>query len=436
MASGCGDFSAFFVPLPCNRFTPPNTMDYNLHTFGNGLRLVHNHDPYTSMVAVNVLYDVGSRDEHPELTGLAHLFEHLMFGGSRTAPSFDAAIERAGGWNNAWTSPDFTNFYDVAPASNVETLFWLEADRMEALTLDQRALDVQRGVVLEEFKQTCLNQPYGDLGHLLRGLIYTAHPYRHPTIGMEPGHIERMTLDDLNDFYYSHYAPNNAVLAVSGNVEWERTVDLVGKWFGGIPRREIAPRLYRPEPLPTRPRELTVRRDVPQGLVMVTYPMGAYGGKDYRPLDVATDLLASGESSRFFRRFTMADPLFTEAEASICGCEEPGYLMLMGRLTTSDAQSVERAREALIEEAMKLADPAAIGQVELTRALNRFESEQKFSSMSYLARAQNLARAVMHGEDINDCVARQRSVTIPMVADAVKATMDPTRMSTLAYLPK
>ena len=202
---------------------------------GNGLRFVHNYDGNTAMVAVNVLYNVGARDERGDLTGLAHLFEHLMFGGSVNIPDFDGAIERAGGKNNAWTSNDFTNFYDILPAQNAETAFWLESDRMLSPSFADRTLEVQRSVVTEEFKQQCLNRPYGDLSHHLRKLVYTAHPYSWPVIGKTPEHIARVTPQDTREFFFSHYAPNNAVVAVSGNITAEETRRLAEKWFGDIP---------------------------------------------------------------------------------------------------------------------------------------------------------------------------------------------------------
>lgn len=219
-------------------------IDFNRFTLSNGLRVIHNYDPTTAMVAVNVLYNVGSRDEDPSMTGLAHLFEHLMFGGSANIPDFDAEIERAGGMNNAWTSNDFTNFYDVAPARNFETLLWLESDRMLRLAFSEKSLEVQRNVVIEEFKQTHLNRPYGDLFHKLRSLVYRTHPYSIPTIGKEPAHIEKVTRDDVRDFFYSHYAPNNAVLAISGNVTPDQVRRGVERWFDSIPRRDIKPRTY------------------------------------------------------------------------------------------------------------------------------------------------------------------------------------------------
>lgn len=215
----------------------PLRMKINKHCFPNGLRLVHHEDTSTQMVALNIVYDVGARDEHPEHTGFAHLFEHLMFGGSAHIPDYDTPLQLAGGENNAWTNNDITNYYLTVPKTNVETAFWLESDRMLELTFSEQGLEVQRGVVMEEFKQRCLNQPYGDIGHLFRPLAFQVHPYRWPTIGKELSHIEQATLDEVKSFFYRFYAPNNAVLAVTGNISWEETVRLTEKWFGPVPRR-------------------------------------------------------------------------------------------------------------------------------------------------------------------------------------------------------
>lgn len=411
-------------------------INYTTFTLSNGLRAVHNYDPSTAMVAVNILYNVGSRDESPELTGLAHLFEHLMFGGSENVPDFDAEIERAGGTNNAWTSNDFTNFYDVAPAANFETLLWLESDRMAGLSFSPRSLEVQRSVVIEEFKQTHLNRPYGDVAHRMRGLLYRTHPYRYPTIGRDISHIERVTLDDVRHFFYTHYAPNNAVIAISGNVTLEETREGLERWFGPIPSREIAPRVYQPEAPVTEPRTLTVTGHVPQPLVVVAYPMAGYGGRGYIECDLLTDVLASGRSSRYYRNLVMADSLFTEADASIAGSEEPGFLMLRGRLTDASPDKVERAVEALNRGARELwAAEGGLTQRELERALNRFESNFRFSMLSYLSRAQELAMAEMHGEDINRRVETYRRVTREDMLETAAEVFDPRHACTLVYLP-
>lgn len=411
-------------------------INFTRHTLDNGLRIVHNYDPSTAMVAVNVLYNVGSRDESASMTGLAHLFEHLMFGGSENIPDFDAAIENAGGTDNAWTSADFTNFYDMAPASNAETLFWLESDRMLSLSFSPRSLQVQKGVVIEEFKETHLNRPYGDMGHILRDMLYKTHPYRWPTIGLEISHIEKVTLPDIRNFFFSHYAPNNAVLAVSGNITADETLRLARKWMGPIPRREIAPRLWQPEAPITEPRRRVVHARVPQAMIVVAFPMPAYGKPGYLECDILTDILAAGRASRFFRRLVMGTDIFTDADASISGNEEEGFLMLTGRLTSADDETVARAEKMLLDEAMQLAGEGNILPAEFERANNRYESDFTFSSMSYLAKAQALAMAEMHGEDVNDIIAQRRAVTLENLRATAARVIKPTSSATIHYLPQ
>lgn len=410
-------------------------IEYNTFTLPNGLRIVHNYDSATAMVALNVMYDVGARDENPELTGLAHLFEHLMFGGSVNIPDFDGAIENAGGMNNAWTSNDYTNFYDIVPAHNAETAFWVESDRMLALAFSDKALEVQRHVVIEEFKQTCLNRPYGDMSHHLRAMLYKVHPYRYPVIGKEISHIEKVTQDDVREFFYSHYAPNNAVLSVSGSITFEETIRLAEKWFGPIPRREISPRNYQPEPVQTEERWTEASGNVPQVAVVRAFKMPAYGEKNYIECDIITDLLASGRSSRFYRNLLMKTGLFTEVDASIIGSDEPGFMMFNAKLTGEDDASVEKSIEAMMGEVQKLID-GDVSEYELTRTINRFESNFLFSSMGFMAKAQSLANHEMHGEDINGIVERYRSVTADDIARVAREIFNPQHTSTLVYRPQ
>lgn len=410
-------------------------IEFSTFTLDNGLRVVHHHDPLTAMVAVNVLYNVGSRDEDSSLTGIAHLFEHLMFGGSVNIPDFDGAIERAGGVNNAWTSPDFTNFFDIVPAVNIETAFWLESDRMLSLAFSPKSLEVQRNVVIEEFKQVCLNRPYGDLGHKLRKLLYRVHPYAHPTIGADISHIERMTLDDIRQFFYSHYAPNNAVLAVSGNISLKRVTELAVKWFSSIPRRDIVPRNHPAEPAFTAPRHTVATGQVPQTAVFLAYPMVGYGHADYIPCDLITDILANGRSSRMFREIVMNGTLFSNADASISGSEEPGYLLLSGRLLANGKEAEEQALEALRAQTRAIA-ANGVSHHELLRAINRYESNYTFKSMSFLAKAQDLAMSLMHGEDLNDTIAKYRAITPDDILRAACATFNPDHEATLIYRPE
>lgn len=400
----------------------------------NGLRFVHNYDPNTAMVALNVLYNVGARDESPELTGLAHLFEHLMFGGSVNIPDFDGAIERAGGRNNAWTSNDFTNFYDIVPAHNAETAFWLESDRMLSPSFTERSLEVQRSVVIEEFKQQCLNRPYGDMMHHLRGMVYTTHPYAWPVIGKTPEHIARVTRDDEKAFFFSHYAPNNAVIAVSGNITAEETRRLAEKWFGDIPRRDIAPRSYAAEPVQTAPRHAEVSGHVPATDITIAYPMEGYGTKQYYCADLLTDLMANGESSIFYRELLMESDLFTSVDASILGSEEPGILMLNMRLREGGADNERRAIDTINAKVEDIITRDFTPE-HLTRAINRMESAMLFNNVSYLAKAQALAMCEYHGEDINTMISRYRELTANDLRSAARDIFRPERANTLIYRP-
>lgn len=410
-------------------------IEINRFTLPNGLRVIHNYDSATAMVALNVLYNVGAKDEDPQMTGLAHLFEHLMFGGSTNIPEFDAAIERAGGWNNAWTNNDFTNFYDVVPAHNAETAFWLESDRMLSLAFNEKPLEVQRHVVIEEFKEVCLNKPYGDMGHQLRSLIYTQHPYRFPTIGKEISHIEKVTLQDVKDFFYSHYAPNNAVLAVSGHISIEETKRLAEKWFSDIPSRSISPRNYPTEPKQTEERRKTISGRVPQTAIVKAFRMPDYYSPDYIPCDIITDLLASGRSSRFYRNLLMGTDLFTEIDASICGSDDPGHLILNAKLTKNDPDSIKRAEELMLSEALSITN-GSLTEYELTRTINRFESNFTFGSINFLAKAQALAMGEMHNEDINSVVPRYREISTEKIISVAQEIFNTQNCSTLIYNPE
>ena len=410
-------------------------IEYNTFTLSNGLRVVHNYDGATAMVALNVMYNVGARDESPEMTGMAHLFEHLMFGGSVNVPDFDGAIENAGGMNNAWTSNDYTNFYDIVPAQNVETAFWVESDRMLSLAFSDKALEVQRNVVIEEFKQTCLNRPYGDMSHYLRAMVYKHHPYRYPVIGKEISHIEKVTQDDVKEFFYSHYAPNNAVLSVSGNVSFDETCRLAEKWFGSIPVRDISPRNYPQEPEQVEARHEDVKGNVPQLAMVKAFRMPGYGQPNYIECDIITDLLASGRSSRFYRNLLMTTGAFTEIDASIIGSDEPGFMMLNCKLTENDDASINKAESLIMNEVQRLVD-GEVSDYELTRTINRFESNFMFSSMGFMAKAQSLANYVMHNEDVNDVVNRYRKVTIDDIARVASEIFVPEKSSTLIYRPQ
>lgn len=411
-------------------------IDYRTYTLANGLRVVQNYDPATVMAAVNVLYDTGSRDEDRGLTGLAHLFEHLMFGGSRNVSNFDGVLQAAGGQSNAWTSNDFTNFYDVVPGANIATALYLESDRMRALSFRHDVLEVQRSVVTEEFKQQHLNRPYGLLMHKLREALYAPeHPYSWPTIGLEPEHIARVTDDDVRRWFYSHYAPNNAVLALAGNVSYDEGRAMVERWFGDIPRREISPRRLPAPGFPTESRTIEVRGNAPMPMVVVAIPMDSYGTKGYRAADCITDLLSVGRSSRMYRNLIAGgDGLIVEADASVAGSEHEGFLMMVARITEDTDTALRKAADAMTGQLEALAVPGAVTDHELQRTLNQFETTFALSNLDALSKAQSLAMAVMHGEDINQTVALQRSLTAADIAEEAARLASRPRV-TLYYRP-
>jgi predicted Zn-dependent peptidase len=410
-------------------------IEYNRFKLANGLRVVHHYDGASAMVAVNVMYNVGARDERRELTGIAHLFEHLMFGGSVNIPEFDSEIERAGGVNNAWTSNDFTDFHDLVPAQNVETAFYLESDRMLSLAFNPHALEVQRSVVIEEFKQQCLNRPYGDLMHHLRRLAYgEQHPYGWPVIGLKPEHIAAVTDEDVRQWFFSHYAPDNAVLAVAGNITLEETQRLAEKWFAEIPNRSIKPRNLPAPAFPKQDIVETVYGDVPQSMVMIAIPMAKYGTKEFLTADVLSDLLALGRSSRLFRNLVIGgNGLFTSADASIAGSEHEGMFLINARINEDSDEAIAEARRLLLEEARRLAEPGEVTPDELERTLNHFEATFMFSNMDCESKALTLAQCEMHGEDVNETVARQRSVTLDDIVRVARQLFIDTPSVTLNY---
>lgn len=407
-------------------------MKINKLSLPNGLRLVHNEDISTQMVALNIIYDVGARDEHPEHTGFAHLFEHLMFGGSVHIPDYDTPLQLAGGENNAWTNNDITNFYLTVPKPNVETAFWLESDRMLELAFSEQSLDVQRGVVMEEFKQRCLNQPYGDVGHLLRPLAYEVHPYRWPTIGKDLSHIEQATLDDVKSFFYRFYAPNNAVLAVTGNISWEETVRLTEKWFAPIPRRDVPARQLPQEPVQTAERRLAVERNVPLDALFMAYHMCSRENADYYTFDILSDILSNGRSSRLNRRLVQEQKLFSSIDAYISGTRDAGLVHISGKPVAG--VSLEQA-EAAVREELRLLQQSLVGEQELEKVKNKFESTQIFGNINYLNVATNLAWFELTGqaEDIDREVERYRSVTAEQLHAVAQRTFREGNSAVLYY---
>lgn len=354
----------------------------------NGLRVLVHEDPSTPMAAVNVLYDVGSRDENPHKTGFAHLFEHLMFGGSAHIPDFDDPLQMAGGDNNAFTNNDFTNFYEVLPAQNLEVAFWLESDRMLSLNFDPQVLEVQRKVVVEEFKETCLNQPYGDMWHHLSAMAYQTHPYRWPVIGEVPEHVERATMDDVRDFYFKHYRPNNAILAVCGKVKLAQVKKLAEKWFADIPAGDIPERKIKREAPQKHLQQKVQETNVPVDALYLAFHSVERMHPDFYISDLLSDVLSNGPSSRLYRRLLKERQLFSQIDAYITGTLDPGLFIIEGR--PSDGVSLEEAEAAIWEELQLLIDEP-IAEEELQKCKNRAESALIFSELSALGKAMNLA---------------------------------------------
>lgn len=404
----------------------------NRYTLANGLRIVHNEDDSTQMVALNLLYDVGARDEDPSHTGFAHLFEHLMFGGSLHIPDYDTPVQNAGGENNAWTNNDITNYYITLPHQNVETGFWLESDRMLSLDFSPKSLEVQRQVVIEEFKQRNLNQPYGDASHLLRELAYEAHPYRWPTIGKEIAHIAQATLEEVKDFFFRFYAPNNAILAVTGHISFEETIRLAEKWFGPIPARNISPRQLPAEKPQTAVRRKTVERKVPVDAIYMAFHMSNRMHPDYYVYDMITDILSNGRSSRFIQSLVQEQKLFTSIDAYISGSLDEGLLHVTGKPV--EGVSLEQAEEAIWKELEKM-KTVPVSEQELEKVKNRYESEQIFNNINYLNVATNLAFFELTGkaEDINEEVGKYRAVTAEQIQATSARCFVPENCSILYY---
>ena len=404
----------------------------NRYTLANGLRIVHNEDVSTQMVALNLLYDVGARDEDPSHTGFAHLFEHLMFGGSLHIPDYDTPVQNAGGENNAWTNNDITNYYITLPHQNVETGFWLESDRMLSLDFSPKSLEVQRQVVIEEFKQRNLNQPYGDASHLLRELAYESHPYRWPTIGKEIAHIAQATLEEVKDFFFRFYAPNNAILAVTGHISFEETIRLAEKWFGPIPARNISPRQLPAEKPQTAVRRKTVERKVPVDAIYMAFHMSNRMHPDYYVYDMITDILSNGRSSRFIQSLVQEQKLFTSIDAYISGSLDEGLLHVTGKPV--EGVSLEQAEEAIWKELEKM-KTVPVSEQELEKVKNRYESEQIFNNINYLNVATNLAFFELTGkaEDINEEVGKYRAVTAEQIQATSARCFVPENCSILYY---
>lgn len=398
----------------------------------NGLRIIHHEDQSTPMVALNVLYNVGSKDESPEKTGFAHLFEHLMFGGSANVPDFDGPIQTAGGENNAFTNNDITNFYDLLPAENIETAFWLESDRMLGLNFDEKVLDVQRKVVVEEFKETCLNQPYGDAWHHISDLAYKVHPYRWPTIGKVPKHVEDATIEDVKKFFYNYYRPNNAILVVSGNIDAEKAKFLSQKWFGEIPSGKIPPRNIPREPAQKKLQQRINRAKVPNDALYLAFHSPSRTDPDFYPTDLLSDILCNGSSSRLYRRLLKQRKLFTQIDCYLTGSVDPGLFIIEGH--PAEGVSQKEAEEAIWKELEEI-KTAAVPARELQKIKNRIESTLVFSELNVLNKAINLAFFELLGDAdyINKEVDFYKAVTIEDLQRVANQILTPENCSELYY---
>jgi len=402
------------------------------HTLPNGLKLLIHQDFSTPIASFNLLYNVGAKDEHPEKTGFAHLFEHLMFGGSVNIPVYDEPLERVGGENNAFTNNDITNYYITLPVENIETAFWLESDRMLSLAFTKKSLDVQRNVVVEEFNQRYLNQPYGEVWLHLRPLAYKAHPYMWATIGKSPEHIKSATLTDVKSFFYSHYAPNNAILCVAGPVEPTTIIELANKWFGPIEKRDIVERNLPQEPTQTSPRKLEIERDVPFNAIYKAYHMCNRNHADFPATDLMSDLLSNGKSARLYQRLVKEKQLFSNVNAYITGDIDEGLFIITGQLypTTTYEQA-----EIAINEEIAVLQNESVSAYELEKVQNKFESNFTFEETSVLNKAMNLAFYELLGDanNINHEVQKYRNVTPEHIQAIAKKTLQENNCSTLYY---
>ena len=408
-------------------------ISYSRFTLENGLKVIVHEDPFTPLACINILYDVGARDEHPDQTGFAHLFEHLMFGGSVNIPSYDTPLQEAGGENNAFTSNDITNYYLTLPAQNLETGFWLESDRMLSLAFSEKSLEVQRSVVIEEFKQRYLNQPYGDEWLLLRPLAYQVHPYQWATIGKEIKHIEDALMDDVRAFFNRFYLPSNAIMVVAGDVKHDEVKRLSEKWFGPIPSGNRPLRDVPSEPKQTEARRLTVNRDVPTDSITKVYHMAARMDAEYQAQDLLSDVLGRGQSARLFNALVKDEQLFTDVSAHVSGSFDKGLFVINGRVKNGvNPELAEAGIQRVIDDLLANGIP----EQELIKVKNKAESTHVFGEVSILNKAMNLAFGELLGdiEMVNTEIAKLHAVTAADVLKQAQSILREENCSTLFYL--
>lgn len=405
---------------------------FDKFTLSNGLQFFIHKDTSTPMVSMNIIYDVGSRDEQPDKTGLAHFFEHLMFGGSKNVPLYDTPLQLAGGENNAWTNSDVTDFYLDIPKANIETAFWIESDRMLQLSLTKKSIETQRQVVIEEFKQTYLNQPYGDIWLLIKPLSYKTHPYSWNTIGKDISHIQNATTEDIRTFYKKFYIPNNAIVCIAGDVETVEMQRLAEKWFGNIPSGTQYVRNLPPEPKQTQARFLDVTRDVPQEIIFKTWHIGGRLDDDYYAADLLSDILGSGESSRLHTSLVEKKKIFTKVNAYITGDIDPGLLIFKGNV--SPDIDIEKAEKVLNEEITSICEKATTSAA-LNRVKNKAETALAFENISIANKAMRLAICANlgHPELINTIPQHYKSIKLSDIQTVAEKTLIDKNCNTLFY---
>ncbi|MFO7863432.1 MAG: pitrilysin family protein [Salinivirgaceae bacterium] len=403
-------------------------------TLDNGLRVVANYDPYTPMATLNLLYKVGAKHENPHQTGVAHLFEHLMFSGSANVPDFDAHVENAGGNNNAYTTPDYTNYYISLPAANIETAFWLESDRMAAPVITQEKLDIQKKVVIEEFKQRSLDPPYGDAMHFFLPLAYQKHPYRWPVIGEKIDHIESVTLADALQFHKRFYNAGNAVLTVSGNVKPEIVFQLAEKWFGDIQPPKIAPTIIPIEPEQHTARTKTVTADVPLDAIYMAWPMLGRDSQQFIHADLLTDLLSFDRSSRFYQLMNQENAVFAELDAMVSGTVDNGLMLITGKVNSE--YSVDDGLKVIQTEIEKIQQ--TITEAEVLKVKNKAVTSNRVGRLEHGNKAPALAFAAMMGETnrINTVLDDYLKITVDDMLNVAKEVFDDSRCNTLLYKAK
>ncbi len=410
-------------------------INFSKFKLSNNLTVIHHYDKSTPMVCLNILYDVGARDEDENRTGFAHLFEHLMFGGSINIPNYDEPLQLVGGENNAFTTNDITNYYCTVPADNIETAFWLESDRMLSLAFTDKSLEVQRNVVIEEFKQRYLNQPYGDVWLLLRPLIYKVHPYKWATIGKEISHIENVTMDDVKSFFKTHYNPSNAIMVVAGNIDLDTVKSLSEKWFGPI-EAGIKPKRNLPvEPQQTEARKLVVERDVPASAIYKAYHMCSRFDEEYHTVDIVSDILSRGNSSRLYKSLVKEKQLFNEINAYVMGDFDKGLFVVSGKI--ADGVDIYEAEKEIIAELEKI-KTVLVDEVELLKCKNKIESTVTFSETDVLTKATNLAISELLGDAdlINKEIENYAKVTREGIMEQANKILVESNCSTLYYLAK